>query len=250
LIAQDDPIYKIEWSKEKYYFGAGIGLLGADYYLLTKQNVITEAEVLKLDPLNLTSFERGAVYNNNQLSRDISDQFRNFCLLFPLVTIASEKGKSEFASISVMYLETLLINTAITSFSKVVVTRVRPFLYNENIPISEKLNKDANHSFFSGHVSTVSAMSFFTASVLSDLHPDSKYKWLWWTGAITLPGIAAFTRYDAGRHFITDVLMGYGVGALIGYYIPKLHKIQSDKIRLDVIPTQSSVSLSLKYTIS
>lgn len=247
--AQDASVYEIDWSKDKYYITGGLAVLGTDYFLLQKQKIITEQYISGLNTNDISSFDRSAIFNNSTTARDISDQFRNFCVLFPFVTVLSKQGKSEWEALSIMYLETLIINTAITSLSKVMFTRTRPFVYNENIPIEQKLNKDAQHSFFSGHVSTVSAMSFFTATVLSDLHPDSKYKWLWWSGAASIPAIAAYTRYEAGRHFPTDVIVGYGVGAIIGYLIPKIHKVDSNKLKLDVIPSQTSVSLSLKYTL-
>jgi len=53
-----------------------------------------------------------------------------------------------------------------------------------------------------------------------------------WISAATIPAIAAGLRVASGRHFPTDVLTGYAVGALVGYYIPELHKKKTQNISM------------------
>ena len=85
------------------------------------------------------------------------------------------------------------------------------------------MDYDARKSFFSGHTSMTAANSFYAAKVYADMYPDSKWKPWVWTAAALLPAVTAQQRMAAGKHFFTDVLVGYGVGALIGWGIPQLH---------------------------
>ena len=64
------------------------------------------------------------------------------------------------------------------------------------------------------------------AKVFSDYHPNSKQflKIAVWTFSISLPAVTGFFRVRAGKHFPSDVIMGYALGAVSGWIIPHLHK--------------------------
>ena len=85
-------------------------------------------------------------------------------------------------------------------------------------------------SFLSGHTSNTAAMTFFFAKVFTDTHPDVKNKAIVWSVAAAIPAAIGYLRFEAGRHFPTDVLAGYALGAAIGYLVPALHL--SDKVDL------------------
>ena len=116
--------------------------------------------------------------------------------------------------------------------------------------IEERQTASAKQSFYSGHSSHVSTLSFFTASVLTDLYPESKLKFIWWSAAATLPAATAYLRYNAGRHFLSDVIVGYIVGGTIGYLVPKLHKVRPDKYKISLVPTTSSLSMGLSINLN
>ncbi len=247
--AQHSPIYNIDWRKDSYVFVVGGLSLGSAFLIAHNQNTITESELNLLNAENINSFDRSATTRNNSNSALLSDHCRDIALAMPLIVLASRRGKQEWSNIGILYMETLLTNTAATFISKATVKRNRPFTYNNNLSIAERLTSNARESFYSGHTSHVSSLSFFTASVLSDLYPDSKLKYLWWSAAATLPAVTAYWRYDAGRHFPSDVIVGYIIGGTIGYFVPKLHKIKSDKYNVSLAPTASSLSLSLTINI-
>ena len=89
------------------------------------------------------------------------------------------------------------------------------------------------------------ALSFFTAKVINDLYPNSKYKGLAWAGAITIPAFAGYLRYRAGKHFPSDIFVGYGVGAALGVLIPQFHKIKNDNVSLQAIPLSDGAMVNL-----
>ena len=39
-----------------------------------------------------------------------------------------------------------------------------------------------------------------------------------------MPAVTAWARVGAGKHFASDVIVGYLTGAAIGYLVPELHK--------------------------
>ena len=77
----------------------------------------------------------------------------------------------------------------------------------------------------------VAGTSFLTARLYSDFHPDSKWKPAVWAAAATIPAVTAYLRVQGGKHYPTDVAAGYAVGALTGYFIPKLHKSKKLKVK-------------------
>ena len=42
--------------------------------------------------------------------------------------------------------------------------------------------------------------------------------------AAVVPAITAYLRVKGGKHFYTDVITGYLVGAAVGLIVPELHK--------------------------
>jgi membrane-associated phospholipid phosphatase len=104
------------------------------------------------------------------------------------------------------------------------VKRTRPFVYQHELSIEERMSTSARQSFWSGHTSQTATMCFLTAKLYADYHPDSKWKPVMWTAAATIPAATGIFRMTAGKHFPTDVLVGYVTGAAIGFFIPRLHK--------------------------
>jgi len=52
----------------------------------------------------------------------------------------------------------------------------------------------------------------------------SRWKPIVWTAAATIPAITGYLRVRGGRHFPTDVIGGYIVGAAVGCLVPHLHR--------------------------
>jgi membrane-associated phospholipid phosphatase len=107
-------------------------------------------------------------------------------------------------------------------------------------------------SFFSGHTSQTAAASFFFAKVITDYHPTLKpgLKAGLWIFAASIPAINGYLRVQAGKHFPTDVITGYIVGAATGWLIPQLHRTPTSKaaktnLGIGFIPTNTGMILNL-----
>ena len=246
IAAQDGIDYELNWKKDGTIWGTSIGLLGSSYLISKSRDPITEAQINALNSNDVWGFDKSATDNYSTSAGSSSDIFRDGAYLVQLTLLLSKNARSEAKEILVMYSEVIALNAGLTTFTKETVGRLRPYAYNPNAPLDLKLSETTGRSFFSGHVSHVASLSFFTASVFSDLYPESNYRYVVWTGAITAPAVTAYLRYKAGRHFPSDVIVGYGVGALIGYFIPKLHKSTS-KSDLSLYGSGNGLGLSYSF---
>jgi membrane-associated phospholipid phosphatase len=137
--------------------------------------------------------------------------------------------RKDWKKLTLLYAESLFITNGLTTLTKQLVQRKRPYTYNDSAPSHIKMEKDATASFFSGHTSLSATSAFYTAKVYADYHPDSPAKPYVWIAAAVLPAATGYFRYEAGEHFPTDVVVGYFVGASVGILIPEIHKVKDNE---------------------
>tara|TARA_Y100000815_G_scaffold229398_1_gene218756 strand:+ start:1177 stop:2004 length:828 start_codon:yes stop_codon:yes gene_type:complete len=249
--------YEWQWTRDGIWTGAA---LGASYYGLTltrNKDDITQSELADImnsqDDINF--IDRWAVGNNSDSARKLSDI--SFALSFaaPFVLLLDDEVNDHTAQVLGLYLESIATTGALYTITAGVVNRSRPYVYDENNTDFRRLSKNGQRSFYSGHVAATTTATFFTAKVFQDFNPDSKAVPYVWAGAIILPAAVGYLRIEAGEHFLTDVLLGYGIGALAGYYIPELHKVTKDSNigfspvmgRTQFGDTYQALSLSYKF---
>lgn len=228
LIANDTQAqspYQLSGTKEGILFGTSIGSLTFSQSKYKKMAPLTLEEISALKREDILSIDRGATYNRSVFARKFSDQLLMTSIAPPLLLLADRRSRLDFDKVGLFTLQTLLINTALTDLTKVLVKRKRPYVYNEFTDINRKLSKKARVSFFSGHTSTVTSMYFLTAKLYADYYPNSKWKGVVWSTAILVPATTGLLRVKAGKHYFTDVLTGFLVGATVGFLIPEIHKI-------------------------
>ena len=238
--------YEIDWKKEPYFIGLGVGAYVNGYILQSKINPLTLEEVLAFDRADINNFDRSASFKYSTRAGNASDVFLYGSYGLPALFLFNQKTRSDFDKIMIMYGETLIITKGLTILSKRLTKRPRPFVYNELVDISKKTTKQARYSFFSGHVSVTSANCFFAAKVFSDYYPDSKFKRHIWIGASVVPAVVGFLEVQAGKHYYSDVITGYSLGAVVGFMIPHLHKIQKGK-PLTVYPLSNGAVLTWNF---
>ena len=128
-----------------------------------------------------------------------------------------------------IYIQSLATTSALFTVTAGLTNRARPYVYsNDPESFQRQRSTSATRSFYSGHVAATTTATFFAAKAYQDFNPDSPAIPYVWTGAAVLPAAVGYLRMEAGQHFLTDVLLGYGLGALAGYYIPELHKRKED----------------------
>jgi membrane-associated phospholipid phosphatase len=222
--AADTSVYRLHPKVDIPVAAAGISL-GAVAYIAS-QNLPERsiAEVEALGRPRLIQLDEQAISNHAGFADRASDWLAVGSLAMPLALLADAHMRRDAFCLAALAVETGIITQSVTLATKRLVLRNRPYVFNDKVPSIEKTLPDARLSFFSGHTSTTASMSFFTAKVWSDYHPDSRWKPVVWAGAATLPALTGYLRYRAGKHYFTDVAAGYAVGALVGYFVPHFHK--------------------------
>ena len=238
--------YDISWKKDVPTLSVGIGLTALGSIVQNKADKASLSDINALRGEDLIFLDRGAVNNLSGTAQDISDIFLYSSIAFPVVTFASNKCRANTGAIIVMTAEVALLTSGVTSIVKGIAQRYRPFNYNPDVEELVKLGNSSRKSFISGHTSSVAALTFLTARIVTDLHPETKHKKLIWGTAIVLPAVIGTLRVQAGKHFPTDVIGGYVVGAAIGYLIPKLHLSNNENINISTVGL-SGLNLSVNF---
>lgn len=110
--------------------------------------------------------------------------------------------------------QAIVATGVITQAVKFSAARQRPYAHYKS---AESKGRDDNLSFFSGHSSYTMAIAVSSAFLLSKSYPDRAN--LIWPVAVGLSLFTGYLRIGADKHYFTDVLTGFIVGAAIGYAI-------------------------------
>ncbi len=247
LIGQNP--YELNLKKDLILFGGGALGQVTTIILSAEIDDFTDQEIGLLNSNNINRFDRRATGFYSLRSLEYSDVLLTGSYFFPALFLANKKSRDGFLEIGVLGMEAFLLNATLTSLTKISVQRTRPLAYNPNVPMDKRKSKSAKFSFFSGHTSAVSVLSFFSAKVYSDYFPDSKWKPVVWTTAAIIPAATAYFRVKGGKHFPTDVIMGYAFGAVVGYVIPQIHKKKDkdQKVTFSILTGVDAVGVNLTW---
>ncbi len=240
--------YEVNNNKTWTTLGTGAGLFLTGTYLTLQNEPLTTNKIMSLDHQNLPTFDHPAAHRYSTSSKDISDVLQVGSLLLPATLLLNREIRKEYAAIGIMTSELLLINTGLNMLAKNIISRPRPFAYNSEVNFDVKTTRNAKLSFYSGHVANAAALSFFSAQILTDFTDSRTVKIISWTAAASLPAVMGYLRFDAGKHFLSDIVVGYAVGGLLGYFIPVWHRNKSLATnRVDIQPL--GMGLRLTYHI-
>jgi membrane-associated phospholipid phosphatase len=216
--------YQTNWKHEASWLGgSGIGI-GVSTYLHTHNQPFTIAQVESLSLSKVPKFERFVTRQYSLPARKGSDILLFTAIASPVLLLLDRDIRRDAPTAVLLVGETLTLNFALTSLCKEIVRRPRPYCYNPDVPVSDKLKRDARASFFSGHTSMSAAATFSAARIWSDYHPDSNWKPVVWATAAAIPITVGMLRVKAGKHYLTDVLTGFAVGSACGLLVPQFHR--------------------------
>jgi membrane-associated phospholipid phosphatase len=218
--------FKTDYGTEAILLGVGAATSLATLAIQLNLDSLTPEQIAELDKMNVNNFDRSAI---GQYQSDyLGDVLLYSSYLLPLTFLANIEAKNNFGVLALMYSEVILLNIGTNGLLKGLTKRTRPYVYDPQSPLDKTTNIDARLSFYSGHTSTVASNYFFTASVLNEYVDNNTTKILIWSAAALVPAVTAFSRVNTHWHFPSDVIVGYIVGAAIGYLIPLIHKSDAD----------------------
>ena len=189
---------------------------------------LTVEEITTLSREDVNAFDRGAVYQYSASASTASDILVYTVIASPLAMMTDQRVREDWGTYLLMYAETLLWTGASTHIVKNTVGRIRPYVYNPDVPMEEKTTRDARKSFYSSHTAFAFASAVFLSTTYNCYFPTSRWVPYVWAGSMAAAALVGFFRYQAGMHYPTDIIVGASMGGLIGYVIPALHRVDTD----------------------
>jgi len=226
-----------------YELSASGVLLGASYFgfrQLDRVATLTADEVTKLRPDQINAFDRPGAFRNPahfEAAQKRSDLFLNVSIASPVLLMLSPRLRKDALDLLTLYTATHVVNNLIYFGAAYSIRRARPLTYNPDLPLSAKTGLAKSNSFYSGHVSFSTTATYFGAKVLTDYYHIRGWKRVGiFTIATVPPLLVGLNRMQAGKHFRTDVLTGFVIGAACGIGIPQLHKKSRANSQLSLHP--------------
>lgn len=215
---------------------AGAALDLYNFSRISKKNPTSLAKLQSLKISDLDWFDRWAVHPYSHSIDQLSYIPFYVAIPLPLAVFGIDtRMRKDFWKLTYMYGEAMVLTGVLYSSAVHWVSRLRPLTYESASPIEQRTSSNSRNSFFAGHVALVGTSVFFIAQAWADYHPESPYKWVFYTGAAVLTGLTGYWRNRAGEHFPTDVVLGTVVGVAAGLFTPILHKVNPVK-KLTFLP--------------
>ncbi len=235
--------YALKTGRETTLLGMGAVSLGASVALGHAIDPLTATEIATLNRNDINAFDRQAIDHWSTTAARLSDATLAGSVGLAVVLAAGTKPmQQDFKTVGIMYIETMLLANGIERSVKGITQRTRPYVYNPDVPLEKKLDRDSRESFFSGHATNAFASAVFAGEVFRHYFPHSSWKPIVWVGSLGLATATAVLRFEGGKHYPTDLLAGAAFGSLVGWGVPKLHEVKNRSDlgrRLDVQPWSS-----------
>lgn len=139
-----------------------------------------------------------------------------------------------------VFSQIMITQSAVCKWTKTFSKRYRPFVYDPDVSIEKKQERNTQHSFYSMHASTTFAASTFAYFCYSKLRGKNI------PAAVLLysPAAAtAFLRVASGNHFFSDVVVGALAGSAISYFICESYLSDSITINIGI----NSINLNYEF---
>ncbi|MEZ4766009.1 MAG: phosphatase PAP2 family protein [Calditrichia bacterium] len=199
--ADAQTIYTSSWGKDAPLTIGGLSALGVGFYLESKIEPMKPAEILQnsIAPKSIRWIDSRHINGRRKPQKPATGFvtqicWRRFCCSHPNGCKTTPDGM-------LMYLETLALSNGASLVIKSLVKRKRPFVYNEKVPMEEKLKIYARKSFYSGHATMGFVSATFFARTYQDFFPDSDWRAAVWGISMGSAGAVALLRVFAGKHY-------------------------------------------------
>jgi hypothetical protein len=212
----------------------------ADFSTLNKNSFSKfDREAFKQDPSKKNTYESDGLY------------VMGGTIALPFLLTIDKKIRKNWGDLLLMYIEMHAITFGIYNYSFLGPTfqnKYRPVVYYDQFDQNYRRSGKNKSSFYSGHVASTAASSFFMVKVYSDYHPEIGWKkYLLYSVALIPPIIESYLRVKALQHFPSDNMVGLGVGILCGIIVPELHKIRKKGFSMAMYTSGDGAGLSLVW---
>ncbi|KPM32114.1 Phosphoesterase PA-phosphatase related protein [Croceitalea dokdonensis DOKDO 023] len=226
-------IYEWNWRKDGIWLGTGMGASIAGLLVGTQKTPYTETELNHLERKDVLVLDRWAAGYYSESASVASDYPFYASFGVPFFLLLDNKVSKESGTVIGLYLESLSTTSALFTLTAGLVDRPRPLVFSEDAPLDRRLRKTSKRSFYSGHVAASATALFFAAKIYNDFYPNSPLRHYFWVAAFSVPATIGYLRVKAGKHYLSDIVLGYALGALTGYLVPELHKKTDNRFKLN-----------------
>ena len=231
-----DSPYRTSLKVDAPIIAAGMGLSYYGLTIMQDKEGLTEEEALLQNKNEVNRFDRFSAGWHSESAKKTSDiPFYGSFALAPALMLFNDNIRGKAGQVFVLYVETMAITGAFFTMTNGLVPRDRPLTYSPEVPLSDKTRANAQNSFYAGHTAAAASATFFAAKIFHDFHPDSPARPYVWAAAAALPAGVGYLRLRAGKHFLSDNMLGYAMGAAAGILVPQLHK-KTNTTNISLIP--------------
>ncbi|WP_010257463.1 phosphatase PAP2 family protein [Treponema primitia] len=232
--------YTFELKKDLILGSTAAGIFAVPFFI---DNPATVPNEFSKDDIN--NFDRPLMYSYDGQIDTITSIGAYGLLVLPALSLAGNiKDFNAIATYGIMYAEAFLLTYGTKDILKNAINRYRPYCYSGEIPGDQ--SSEYEDSFPSGHTSLAFMAAGFLSSTFLTEYPDSKWRIPVVGISYSLAAGIAAGRILSGNHFLTDVIVGAGIGSLYGYLIPALHLKRSGSERITLTPTINGILVSVK----
>ena len=175
---------------------------------------------------------------------------------FTIGAISWNQGASngtEFATFSLMFVQAIAIGNGINLAVRSMEIWPRPYMYAPSASSGTEAGKEkaenakaeAYGSFFSGHATAAFTVATFTDQWFRSAYPNSPYQGIVRATAYSLAGFESVLRVAAGKHYVSDVVIGALVGTGVSLGILEMHQKRNEKFSIWVGPNVAGVTLRI-----
>lgn len=243
--AQERIPYELDPWLDGGLTAGGVALVAGAVAGYQGQEPLTPDKVAALDPADINGFDRSATEQWSTTAADVSDVLVWTMMAAPVGLAIATAGSRQSWTVAAMYGEALLLNNGLMQLLKGVTNRTRPYAYNDDpdIPDDLRLEVGARRSFASSHTANAFTAAVFVSTVYGKLHPTSSARAWVWAGSLTLAATTGYLRYQAGKHYPTDIIGGAIIGSLVGWGVPKLHEVAG--VNLTIAPSEGGTAIGV-----
>ncbi len=247
-----NSVYRINRLTNSLIVAGSFALNYAGNQRIIGKSDVTLEELENLNRNNVPSFDRSALSLDpaDRIEfQELSDVFLVSFLAAPVTLFIDKRIRKDWIDVTLLFFKTSIWTNLTYSWGPPqYIDRLRPITYYSDVPEKERTTSVNKSSFFSGHTSAGTSGVFFLAKVLNDYHPEWEgRKWYLFGGATVLSGAMGYSRYRGLKHFPSDILVGFMMGAAGGILIPEMHRIKDHKLKMSFQFFDSDFNLGMAY---
>lgn len=206
----------------------GFGVITVSYAAFLHKNhpILTQQQISAIDTTLLAFLDLPTIHYNDKKADRLSSIMLGLSFASFALPVFDASMRDDYFTYFAINCESLINAAGAYGSFKNTVNRPRPYMCTPGDTSCLRFSKGATSSFPSGHVTMTACNTFYMAKIINDNSNSVALKiGAWSTGAI-YPAIVGYLRVKSGKHYPTDVIAAYFIGAAAGILIADVHQLR------------------------